>query len=73
MNEISNGVPAQDLGTVTWRKSRFSGGNGNCVEVGVLDNGQVAIRDSKDPHGPALVYSVDAVASFVTKANGFRK
>jgi hypothetical protein len=73
VNEINNGVPTEDLGTVAWRKSRFSGGNGNCVEVGVLDSGQVAIRDSKDPHGPALVYSVDAVASFVTTANGFRK
>ncbi|WP_163507392.1 DUF397 domain-containing protein [Fodinicola acaciae] len=73
MNKIDNGVPAQHLGTVTWRKSRYSGGNGNCVEVGVLDGGQVAIRDSKDPHGPALVYSVDAVASFVARAGELRK
>ena len=42
---------------VTWRKSSYSGNNGgNCVEVG--DAAQViAVRDSKDPHGPVLAFS----------------
>ncbi|WP_405141761.1 DUF397 domain-containing protein [Sphaerisporangium sp. NBC_01403] len=43
-----------DLSRVTWRKSSYSGGNGNCVEIAQLHNGMVAVRDSKEPDGPAL-------------------
>lgn len=49
-----------------WRKSTYSGAqNGNCLEV--LDGHEhgVPVRDSKDPHGPALVVSGSAWASFV--------
>ncbi|TYK47040.1 DUF397 domain-containing protein [Actinomadura decatromicini] len=42
---------------LTWRKSSRSGSDGgNCVELAGL-NDDVAIRDSKDPHGPILVVS----------------
>ncbi len=42
--------------SATWRKSSYSGNNGgNCVEVGT-DAGVLAIRDSKDPHGPVLTF-----------------
>lgn len=47
---------APDLGDVTWRKSTRSGANGNCVEVVQLDDG-VAVRDSKNPTGPALLFT----------------
>jgi hypothetical protein len=41
-----------------WRKSTFSSsGNKNCVEVAELDGGWVAIRDSKDTAGPALLFT----------------
>ncbi len=43
-----------DLTPRTWRKSSYSGANsGNCVEV-AGQPGTVAVRDSNDPHGPAL-------------------
>ena len=45
-----------------WRK--FSN-SGNCVEVARLPNGQVAVRDSKDPDGPVVTYSRDAWRHFV--------
>jgi Domain of unknown function (DUF397) len=49
-----------DLSTAHWRKSSKSTGGGNqCVEVAVVP-GAVAIRDSKDPHGPAHVISPEA-------------
>jgi hypothetical protein len=49
-----------DLSAATWHKSSYSsGGNDNCVEVAVLP-GAVAIRDSKDPSGPAHVIHPDA-------------
>jgi Domain of unknown function (DUF397) len=47
-----------DLTNADWRKSSFSGGNGGgCVEVARNLPGIVAVRDSKDPHGPALVFT----------------
>ncbi len=40
-----------------WRKSSYSGnGGGNCVEVASLAGG-IAIRDSKDPDGPKLIFT----------------
>jgi hypothetical protein len=41
-----------------WRKSsRSNSNNGNCVEVATNVVGMVAVRDSKDPHGPMLSVS----------------
>ncbi|WP_344567849.1 DUF397 domain-containing protein [Streptomyces axinellae] len=49
-----------------WRKSSYSGGNnGECLEVSDGHAIGVPVRDSKDPHGPALVFGVAAWASFV--------
>ncbi|MFB7911534.1 DUF397 domain-containing protein [Kitasatospora sp. NPDC056076] len=56
-----------DLTGTSWRKSSFSGGGGaNCVEVADGFTGVQPVRDSKDPHGPALVFSATAWQSFVT-------
>jgi hypothetical protein len=47
-----------DLTRATWRKSSYSGTNGgNCVEVARNLPGIVAVRDSKDPAGPALAFT----------------
>ncbi|HTW01964.1 MAG TPA: DUF397 domain-containing protein [Streptosporangiaceae bacterium] len=44
-----------DLTGADWRKSSYSGGNGGgCVEVARNLPGVIAVRDSKDPQGPAL-------------------
>jgi Domain of unknown function (DUF397) len=46
------------LSGVTWRKSSYSGGNGGeCVEVADLPGATHAVRDSKNPDGPALTFS----------------
>ncbi|MET8041788.1 DUF397 domain-containing protein [Micromonospora sp. NPDC005215] len=58
-----------DLSSACWRKSTRSGSNGGeCVEVADNLPGIVAIRDSKDPHGPALTFSPTAWVSFVQSA-----
>ncbi|MEU4116339.1 DUF397 domain-containing protein [Kitasatospora sp. NPDC028055] len=49
---------------VAWRKSSASNPNDNCVEFGQLVS-SVAVRDSKDPHGPALAFSPSAWQSFI--------
>jgi Domain of unknown function (DUF397) len=49
-----------------WRKSSYSGGNGgNCVEVARNLPGIVAVRDSKNPDGPALTMSPAGWDAFV--------
>ncbi|MFD6437752.1 DUF397 domain-containing protein [Streptomyces venezuelae] len=49
-----------------WRKSSYSGGdNGSCLEVVNGLAGVIPVRDSKAPHGPALVLSNAAWASFI--------
>jgi hypothetical protein len=53
-----------DLTRALWRKSTRSGGSGNCVEVADNLPGIVAVRDSKDPQGPALVVEPTAFAAF---------
>ncbi|MEV0270737.1 DUF397 domain-containing protein [Hamadaea sp. NPDC050747] len=60
MTEASQG---QQL---TWRKSGRSNASGNCVEVARLPEGAgVAIRNSRNPDGPALVFTADEIAAFV--------
>ena len=50
-----------------WRKSTFSSSNGgNCVEVARNLPGVVAVRDSKDPAGPALAFTTADWEAFTT-------
>ncbi|WTL69530.1 DUF397 domain-containing protein [Streptosporangium sp. NBC_01495] len=55
-----------ELANAKWRKSSLSGSDGgNCVEVADLSGGRAAVRDSKDPSGPALVFARGEWAAFV--------
>ncbi|WP_405968313.1 DUF397 domain-containing protein [Streptomyces sp. NBC_00015] len=67
MSSVSNGVRASSL-DVRWIKSSHSNAEGNCVEVAALVGGGVAVRNSRDPDGPALVYTPAEVAAFVAGA-----
>ncbi|MGH3978183.1 MAG: DUF397 domain-containing protein [Pseudonocardiaceae bacterium] len=54
-----------DLTGAIWRKSsRSNGQGGNCVEVADLDGGHRAVRDSKNPTGPALIFTPTGWAAF---------
>lgn len=56
-----------DLEAAAWRKSSYSGQGGDCIEVAGLTT-RAAVRDSKNPTGPALVLSDRAWAAFVAEA-----
>ncbi|MFF9480919.1 DUF397 domain-containing protein [Streptomyces sp. NPDC014733] len=50
---------------VTWWKSSFSDSGAQCVECGVVDDATVAIRDSKNPRGAALLLPREQMAAFL--------
>jgi hypothetical protein len=65
MTEIRNGMSAGHLSSVAWRKSTRSGAVGNCVELAPLAGGGIAVRNSRYPDGPTLVYTRDEMAAFL--------
>jgi len=58
---------------LNWRKSARSGAKGNCVELAWLDGDGIAVRNSRCPAGPALVYPRAGLVAFLvgTKADRF--
>ena len=55
---------------VTWRTSSYSGNNGaNCVEVGNAAR-LIAVRDSKDPDGAALIFTPSEWKAFTRGVTG---
>jgi hypothetical protein len=58
MSSIRNGMDASTLADANWIRSRHSGPTGgNCVEVAFLADGQIAMRNSRHPRGPALIFT----------------
>jgi Domain of unknown function (DUF397) len=64
--QVTNGIPATQLPMARWRKSQASNPSGCCVEVAALPDGAIAVRNSRDPAGPALVYTRAEVGAFLT-------
>ncbi len=59
-----------DLSGAVWCKSSRSNAQANCVEVAFLDRGAVAVRDSKDPTGGALVFNPGEWTAFTGGIQG---
>jgi Domain of unknown function (DUF397) len=68
MDRIDNGISSTDLRGAQWRKSQRSSAQGNCVEVARLPGGEVAMRNSRHPEGPALVFTHREFEAFVLSA-----
>ncbi|MFF3409379.1 DUF397 domain-containing protein [Streptomyces sp. NPDC002742] len=68
MGSVHNGMSAVELGTEGWHKPWSGTNGGSCVEAKRLPDGSVALRQSRDPEGPALICSRDEMAAFVEGA-----
>jgi hypothetical protein len=66
--DIHNGMPASNLQGVAWRKSHYSNSQGNCVELAGLPGGMIAVRNSRHPGGPALIYTRAEIDAFIRGA-----
>ena len=63
-----NGMLAAELGEVRWQKSWHSNPNGECVELAALPTGEIAMRNSRYPTGPVLLYTQAEINAFLAGA-----
>jgi hypothetical protein len=68
MYQAYNGMSAARLREASWLKSRVSNPSGNCVELAELPCGEIAIRNSRFPDGPALLYTRAEIDAFIKGA-----
>jgi hypothetical protein len=61
---VSTQRTSNDLATVTWRKSSYSSGNGQCVEVARLPDGSWAVRNSREPEKEPHIFTDAEFAAF---------
>ncbi|GAA4781814.1 DUF397 domain-containing protein [Streptomyces sp. C10-9-1] len=68
MHHVYSGMAATELQGVVWQKSRHSNSQGSCVEFAKLPGGDVAMRNSRHPEGPALVYTTAEIEALLLGA-----
>ena len=68
MANTYNGMLATELWDVHWRKSWHSNPNGECVELAALPDGEIAMRNSRFPAGPVLLYTQAEITAFLAGA-----
>lgn len=70
MLPVTNDMPTASMAAVRWTKSSHSNPNGNCMELARLAAGKIAVRNSRHPGGPTLVYSHAEMTAFVVAVKG---
>jgi hypothetical protein len=68
MSDTYNAMPATDLPGAAWKKSQRSNSQGACVELADLPGDEVAVRNSRFPSGPALIYTRAEIDAFIRGA-----
>jgi hypothetical protein len=66
--QTRNSTPATSLGTEGWIKPWSGPNGGDCLEAKKLPDGRVALRQSTDPSGPALILEPNEIRAFITGA-----
>lgn len=61
-----------DLSSANWVKSSYSQHGGDCIEIAHFASGAVGVRDSKDPTGPALVFTSVEWSAFTARVKAGR-
>ncbi|GAA2309085.1 hypothetical protein SVIO_090250 [Streptomyces violaceusniger] len=64
-HHIRGGMPRHDLGALGWSRPWSDDAGGACVEAKKLRDGRVALRQSTDPDGPALVFTTNEMTRFL--------
>jgi hypothetical protein len=63
---VYNGMPASELPDLNWRlAARADGGADGGVEMALLPDGQIAVRNATDPGGPALIYTKAEIEALI--------
>ena len=60
-----NGMPATGIKDAGWRKSSASNSQGACVELAKLGSDEFAVRNSRHPDGPALIYTKAEIEALI--------
>ncbi len=73
MRSTYNGMASSEIREAVWQKSTHSNSQGTCVELARLPHGEVAMRNSRFPEGPALVCTRAEIAALLrgVKAGDF--
>jgi Domain of unknown function (DUF397) len=62
---VCDGVSASLIKRADWHKSHRSNPSGNCVEMARLPSGAIAMRNSRYPDGPTLIYTRAEIDAFI--------
>lgn len=68
MTDACSGMPARNLREAAWLKSSHSNSQGTCVEMAKLPDGQIAVRNSRHPEGPVLIYTCAEIEALIKGA-----
>ncbi len=63
MSTIHNGINAGELKEARWIKASRSDGINECIEVAAVGE-NIAMRNSRDPQGPALIFTRGELSAF---------
>ncbi|MEO7194048.1 MAG: DUF397 domain-containing protein [Pseudonocardiaceae bacterium] len=56
-NAPLDAITIDQLAVAAWRKSSFSGDQGDCVETALLADGRIAVRNSNDPESDIVFFT----------------
>ena len=68
MQVIYNGMPASSLTGATWTAGRRGDAQATRAGLAALPEGSIALGNSRDPNGPALIYTRAEIAAFIAGA-----